>query len=160
MPLFLRQRDLDLFNTMTRDLVEGVIETPVRLYKLSLESMTLDDLYGDSVDKIYYSPVNLYGLIEHTDETRENTEVGIDSNQMIVANFQRDVLRTANVYPEVGDIIEWDNHYYEIDNINENKIIGGIQTQDWNYEIRCFAHLSRKSKIQIEEFRAGGNDIV
>jgi len=158
MPLFLRQRDLDLFNTMTKDLVEDIIETPILLYKLAIGEMQIDDLYGDSLDKTYYSPVQVYGLIEHTDETIDNTEIGVDTNQNITANFQRDSLRTANVYPEVGDIIEWLNHYYEINNINENKIVAGQQDQNYNYTIQCFAHLTRKSKIQIEEFRAGNND--
>lgn len=155
MQLFLRQRDLDLFNTIAQDLVEDIIETPILLYKLAIDSMRSDDLYGDSIEKTYYSPVQVYGLIEHADETIENTEIGVDSNQLITANFQRDVLRTANIYPEIGDIIEWSNHYYEISNINENKVVAGQQDQNYNYTITCFAHLTRKSKIQIEEFRGG-----
>lgn len=155
MQLFLRQRDLDLFNTITQTLVETIVQTPVRLYKLAISSMRSDDLYGDSLDKVYYNPVQVYGLIEHTDESIENTDAGVDSNQQITANFQREILRTANVYPEVGDIIEWLGHYYEVDNINENKIVAGQENQNFNYTIQCFAHLTRKSKMQIEEFRPG-----
>ena len=157
MPLFLRQRDLDLFNTMTQDLVEDVIETPINLYKLSISSMQKDDLYGDSVEKVYYSPVRIYGLIEHESETIENTEAGTDSSQRILANLQREVLRNADIYPEIGDILEWNNSFYEIDNINENQIEAGIhQDQNWNYTIQCFAHMTRRSKVQIERYRDGG----
>jgi hypothetical protein len=157
MPLFLRQRDLDLFNTMTKDLVDDVIEIPIYLYKLAISSMQKDDLYGDSVERVYYAPVKLFGLISHDDESQDNTEVGLDMNQKIVANFQRDVLRTSNVYPELGDILEWNNAYYEIDNINENQLEAGIHTdQSWSYNIECSAHMARRSKIQIEKFRVGG----
>jgi len=155
MQLFGRQRDLDFFNTIAKSLVEDVIETPIFLYKMAVQLMEVDDLYGDSVNKVYYQPIQLYGLIEHSDETVENTEIGIDSGQTIVANFQRDVLRSSDVYPEIGDIIEWADHYYEIDNINENKIVAGQQSQNYNYTIQCYAHLTRQSKIQIEEFRVG-----
>lgn len=157
MSLFLRQRDLDLFNTIAQELVEDIIETPIYLYKLAISSMESDDLYGDSLNKVYYSPVTLHGLIAHNDETTNVDEFGIDTNQTIIANFQRDVLRTSEVYPEIGDILEWNKAYYEIDNINENRLVAGQQDQNFNYTITCNAHLTRKSKIQIEEFR-GGNE--
>lgn len=155
MPLFLRQEDLDLFNTIAQDLVEDVVDTPIYLYKLAVSSMTEDDLYGDSIDKIYYNPVTVYGLIAHDDESTSNEEAGIDTNQNITANFQRDSLRTSNIYPEIGDILEWQQNYYEIHNVNENTLVAGQQDQNYNYTIQCFAHLTRRSKLQIEQFRGG-----
>lgn len=155
MPLFLRQEDLDLFNTIAQDLVEDVVDTPIYLYKLAVSSMTEDDLYGDSIDKIYYNPVTVYGLIAHDDEATTNEEAGIDTNQNITANFQRDSLRTSNIYPEIGDILEWQQNYYEIHNVNENTLVAGQQDQNYNYTIQCFAHLTRRSKLQLEQFRGG-----
>lgn len=155
MPLFLREKDLNLFNTISQGLVEGVVETAVYLYKLAVSSMKEDDLYGDDINKVYYSPVTIYGLIAHDDEVTEYSEVGVDTNQTITANFQRDIIKTANVYPEIGDILEWNKSYYEIHDINENRLIAGNQNQDYNYTFQCKAHLTRKSKIQIEEFRSG-----
>lgn len=155
MPLFLREKDLNLFNTISQGLVEGVVETAVYLYKLAVSSMKEDDLYGDDINKVYYSPVTIYGLIAHDDEVTEYSEVGVDTNQTITANFQRDILKTANIYPEIGDILEWNKSYYEIHDINENRLIAGNQNQDFNYTLQCKAHLTRKSKIQIEEFRSG-----
>lgn len=155
MPLFLRDKDLDLFNTIAQDLIEDIIETPVYLYKLAVSSMEEDDLYGDSLNKVYYNPITIYGLIVHEDESTTNDEAGIDTNQNITANFQRDILRTANIYPETGDIIEWQQNYYEIHNINENTLVAGQQDQNYNYTVQCFAHLTRRSKLQIEQFRGG-----
>ena len=156
MQLFLRQRDLDLFNTITKTLVQTVIETPIYLYKLAVSSMGVDnDLYGDTINKIFYEPVIIYGLIAHDPEKAEYGEMGIDVNQNLVISLQRDVLRTANIYPEIGDIVQWNSQYYEIDNINENTLAAGQQDQNWNYTIQCNAHLTRQSKIQIQEFRTG-----
>lgn len=155
MQLFLRQRDLDLFNTMTQDLIEDIIQTPILLYKLVVSSMPEDDLYGDSLEKVYYQPIEVMGLIEHDAETVEHTDIGIDTGQGIVANFQREILRGKDVYPEIGDVIRWNNNYYEIHNVNENRLAAGQQDQNFNYEIRCFAHLARQSKVLLEEYRAG-----
>jgi len=155
MQLFLRQRDLDLFNTIAHTLVETIIETPIQLYKLAVSSMGDDDLYGDMLNKIYFAPVTLYALIAHDPEIAEYGEMGIDVNQNIVLNFQREILRAQNVYPEIGDIVLWNGQYYEIHNYNENTLAAGQQDQNWNYTIVCNAHMTRKSKIQIQEFRAG-----
>lgn len=155
MSLFLRQRDLDLFNKMTNTLIESVIETPINLYKLSVSSM-VDDLYGDSLSKVYYSPIQVNCLVEHDAEVTEASEVGIDVNQNIVARFQRDTLKTKDIYPEIGDIIEWNNSFYEINDIDENQIIAG--NIEFNYSILCKCSLSRRSKVQIEEFRSGVNN--
>lgn len=154
MSLFLRQRDLDLFNKISNTLIENVVETSVNLYKLSVNSM-IDDLYGDSLNKVYYSPIKINALIEHEAESTEVVEAGVDVNQIISAKFQRNTLREKDIYPEIGDILEWNYSFYEIDDIDENQFIAGNTEQNFNFSIICKCHLTRRSKVQIEEFRSG-----
>ncbi len=157
MSLFLRQRDLDLFNKISNTLIENVVETSINLYKLSVNSM-IDDLYGDSLSKVYFSPIKINCLVEHEAEVTEVNEVGIDVNQNIITRFQRDTLKTKDIYPEIGDIVEWNLSFYEINDIDENQIIAG--NIDFNYSIICKCNLTRRSKVQIEEFRSGVNNNV
>jgi hypothetical protein len=37
--------------------------------------------------------------------------------------ISRDILVRADFYPEVGDIVFWDNEYYEIDNVDCKSIL-------------------------------------
>jgi len=51
--------------------------------------------------------------------------------------------------PEIGDIIGYNNHYYEINNIQETQLIAG--KPGFNTAIICVAHLTRRTSIDIEE---------
>ena len=53
------------------------------------------------------------------------------------------------VVVEVGDIIEWNYAYFEVDTINENKLIGGNVEQ--NFDVVASAHMTRQSKLNIVE---------
>jgi len=59
------------------------------------------------------------------------------------------LLEQVSTYPEVGDIIYYDESYYEIDNVNDTQLVAG-QPQ-YTTSILCNAHLTRRSGIQIEE---------
>ena len=54
-----------------------------------------------------------------------------------------------DVYPEIGDIIKYNENYYEIDNINEVQLIGS--RPEYNHNIICETHLTRRSSLNIEE---------
>ena len=63
--------------------------------------------------------------------------------------FVRKLLQDVDVYPEVGDIILYNQNYYEIDNTNEIQLIAS--RPDYNHNIICETHLTRKSSLNIEE---------
>ena len=54
-----------------------------------------------------------------------------------------------DVYPQVGDIVLWENAYFEISNIVENQYLGGQPEK--NYSLISNAHMSRISKLNIVE---------
>jgi hypothetical protein len=45
-------------------------------------------------------------------------------------SFLKDHLQDANVVPEIGDVIMYNELYYEVDNVNQNQLILG---KDPNY---------------------------
>ncbi len=59
------------------------------------------------------------------------------------------MLQEVNTYPEIGDIIGYNSHYYEINNIQETQLIAG--KPGFNTAIICVAHLTRRTSIDIEE---------
>jgi len=84
------------------------------------------------------------------DNAVPTNEVGtIDVEQITIFAFLRDELSERNIYPEVGDIIEFDSQYYEINNTNETQLVAG-QTL-YNHQILCDCHLMRKVPVQLEK---------
>jgi hypothetical protein len=50
--------------------------------------------------------------------------------------------------PEVGDIIFFNDGYYEITNTNQTQLVG-MQAEN-NFGIECITYLTRRSQLNIE----------
>ena len=80
--------------------------------------------------------------------------------------ISRDILEKAGFYPEVGDIVLWDNEYYELDNVDANQYFVGKNPDTWpngaqhgySVSILCDAHATRQTPLGIKNLRRGGNN--
>jgi len=63
--------------------------------------------------------------------------------------FLRTTLSEAGFYPEIGDIVNWNDFYFEINSVTEPQLIAGHQ--EFKHDIIAVAHRSRMSSLQIEE---------
>jgi hypothetical protein len=147
MARFTLARDIKFFESISRELVDVVIETAVVLYKLVIED-SKTNLYGESLNKTYYQGVQTTAIIERESSTSEYEGFGSDKNQLVEFRFNRFTLEDTGFYPEVGDIIFHNNSYFEIDNVREDQMVGG--QVDNKFSIICSTFMSRRSNIQTE----------
>tara|TARA_Y100000361_G_C11147288_1_gene338828 strand:- start:1404 stop:1871 length:468 start_codon:yes stop_codon:yes gene_type:complete len=148
---FFSDRDVDTFNTINKSLMGKVVGTTCIVYKISSEE-TQTNVYGEStgMGKIYNPGVELDSLIDATDFDWNTDEFGPDAQQTVTFSFLRNnLIDKGNVVIEVGDVIEWNYAYFEVDTINENKLIGGNVEQ--NFDVIASAHMTRQSKLNIVE---------
>ena len=124
MTLFGGARDIILFSYINRELINNIIQQSVGYYKIALDK-TSSNLYGESLTKTYNDPVLVNCLIERTPQTWTESEFGPDVTQDITVRFFRDILVGINLYPEVGDVMLWNENYYEISGIVENQLVVG-----------------------------------
>ena len=106
-------------------------------------------MYGESLNKTYYSPVTLNTIIERDDTSVQYEGFGSDTTQGVQFRFNRFTLEGAGFYPEIGDIIFHNDAYFEIDNVREDQLIGG--RPDEKFSIICSTFMSRRTTIQTEE---------
>lgn len=168
MALFGRQRDINLFTTITRELLGDVITQQIAFYKVKLEE-TVSNIYGEAASgKFYYDPVLFNCLIERSDQEFPEDDLGVDFDWSVNFKFLREDLKDAQVVPEVGDIIMYYNNYYEIDDTNANQYILG-KNPDYgyeenplnpnltlfgaNYSIICKTHIVPADKVEITKER-------
>lgn len=147
MPRFALDRDINFFKSISRELVDAVIETTVVLYKLVIEDVKTN-LYGESLNKSYYQGLECTAVIEREDTGVSYEGFGPDSGQNVEFRFNRFTLEDKGFYPEIGDIIYHNDAYFEIDNVREDQLIGG--RSDEKFSIICSTFMTRRSSIQTE----------
>ena len=148
MARFNLDRDIRFFRDISRELVDSVIRTTVVLYKLIIDESGTN-LYGESLRKTYYQGVETTALIER-EETSVNYEgFGSDQGQNVEFRFNRFTLEENGFYPEIGDIIYHNDAYFEIDNVREDQLIGGLVDEKFSIIVSTF--MTRRSSINTEE---------
>jgi len=132
-------------------------------FKIDLYN-TKSNIYGESLEKWYYPPMEIKCLIERGIVTNTDTEFGVDVNQTITVTVNKTVFETTyNFTPEVGDIITDQEKYYEISSIDRQVVTlpggtggtpvpnaGNTPNQIILYVLS--AYLTRTSRINIVEY--------
>jgi hypothetical protein len=161
MALFGGSRDISLFRHINKELINNIIQQSVGYYKIALNK-TDSNLYGESLIKTYNDPILVNCLIERNAQTWAETEFGTDLTREINVRFLRDILVDINLVPEVGDVVLWQEDYYEISGTVENQFVVGKDpsyayddTTDFGSSISIIvtAQMVRPEKLGISKER-------
>ena len=150
-PFFIPQKDIDLINSMNEELIDEIIGQSVDIYKVNIER-TGENVYGESTTKYYDVGFRVNCLILYNEpDIIHQDGFGPDTNSSIEMYFQRENLASGslNFYPEIGDIVDWNDHYWEINGTTEPQLFAGHPA--YKHQIKTTAHRSRLSSLQIEE---------
>ena len=169
MALFGSGRDANLIRSVNRELINKYIDTEVGFYKLNLEA-TKTNIYDESDDKVYYSVMKINSIILRESRTQQADDFGIDYTRPVTFGFVRDDLKDKNIIIEEGDILEWDNEFYEIDTVGSSQYWGGknpstdlgftegdVNEHGYSVAVKVTAHVTRRNRLNIQEVRSGIN---
>ena len=148
MPKFLVGRDINFFRNVARELVDTVVENTCVLFKINLNE-TRVNIYGEAMNKTWHPGIELYTLIDKEPESARYDGFGADTDQNITFKFDRLLCEERNAYPEIGDVIFFNEGYFEIDNTNEVQMVGGQSYN--NFSVVCETFMVSKSNLNIEE---------
>ena len=124
MALFGGSRDVSLFRSLNKELINDIIQTEIAFYKFALEQ-TKVNVYGEAPGKQYFEPLKIACLINREDQSWSSDNFGSDINQIVNFRFLKDELRDINLVPEIGDLLLFRNNFYEVDSKIENQLILG-----------------------------------
>jgi len=144
MALFGSSRDISVFRYINRELMGDIINQQAAYYKFVLEK-TKTNIYGEAAGNKYFNPPVLFNcLIERNDQAY------------------------PNVFPEIGDIIMYQEGYFEVDTIINNQLfVGkdpdypneanplnpGLANFGWDVSIICKTHYTPADKVNIDRTR-------
>ena len=149
-PFFIPQKEFDLINQMNEELIDEIVGQSVDIYKVNVEN-TDENIYGESTTKYFDVGFRVNCLILYNEPEIIQDEFGPDKNASIEMYFQRENLSSGslNFYPEIGDIVDWNDYYWEINGTTEPQLVAGHP--NYKHQIKATAHRSRLSSLQIEE---------
>jgi hypothetical protein len=166
MSLFGSHNDCNLFLSLNREMINDIMDIQVDIYKVNLIS-TKSNVYDESITNVYNSPVRMNCIIQKDEQNSNYDEFGYNRNQSIRFSFLRDDLILKELYIDIGDIIHWNNIYWELDHIIENQLYAGKRPDTnktigdrwgWDLSIIGVGHMTNRSKINLEQTRSGNNE--
>lgn len=165
MALFGGMRDARFLAAVNAELINAIIDTEIEFFKL-IVGKTASNIYGESQSKSYYDSILIPCLITKETKNAVMDDFGHTYNRTAQFAISRDILERADFYPEVGDIIFWDNEYYELDNVDANQYFAGKNPDTWpngdqygySVSVICDSHATRQTAAQIKNLRRGGNN--
>jgi hypothetical protein len=147
-PFFVPQKEIDFINVVNEELIDEIVGQTVDIYKISVED-TKENMYGESTTKYYDKGFRVNCLIQYNEPEINQDEFGADLNTSIEMYFHRETLKREDFFPEIGDIVDWNGHYFEMNSVTEPQLIAGHQ--NFKHQIKAIAHRARLSSLQIEE---------
>jgi len=160
MALFVTERDRKFLSKVNRELIDSIIESKILYYQLSEQDNTTN-IYGEASVKYFKKSYMIPCIIERGEQEYNYEDGKLDYDITLKVFFLRDYLLDYSIKMEIGNYIKYDNEFFEIDNIIENKyfadknpdtsLIG--DSYGWNVNIKCSCHLIDRSLIQLEEIR-------
>jgi len=162
MALFGTVRDAAMQIGVAQEFVGNVSSQQIGYYKVVLPA-TQPNVYGEALVKSYIGPILLNTLIVRGDFTMVADDFGPDSRRVVDFRFLKVDLEYANVVPETGDIVMYNEIYYEVDNTNENQyFLGkdpqysyseGLQNFGASFSIILSTHLTSPERLGITQQR-------
>jgi hypothetical protein len=144
-------RDLNMINSINGELMGDIIENIIDIFKIS-PSETKTNIYGETAaetGKWYFPAIKISALVERADMATSYDDFGPNRNQDYVFKMREKMMRQLEFYPEIGDIIFFNDRYYEINSVISEQLLGG--QSDKNHSIICNAHYTRYTSLNILE---------
>jgi hypothetical protein len=148
---YFSQRDLNLVNQFNAELMGDIVEVLIQIFKIS-PTETKTNIYGETAaetGKWYMPAIQISSLVERADMTAEYDDFGPSRNQDYVFKMREKMLRQINFYPEIGDVVYFNDRYYEIDNVVQEQLLGG--QPDKSHSIICNGHYTKITSLNVLE---------
>jgi hypothetical protein len=145
--LFLGQKELKFFNSITREVIQKMVEQRIIYYSVSEEHTQSHRVYDESTVKTVFTPVEINALVLYVEPEQSNNDFTIDTVFRLEVYFHIDELQDRRIIPREGDFLKFLDKVYEIEKLTRPQIVYGQIENEVMVKATC--RIARKSQIDI-----------
>ena len=148
---YFSERDIGFINGINDELLGDVIQTEVTIFKANADN-TSTNIYGESkpsVGKTYYAGIQIICLVDKADMVTDADDFGPERKQNIAFKFMEKDLQNVDFFPQTGDLVLFNEMYFEMDEIVQQQFLGGIPEKSFSVIVNT--HYTSLSKVDLVE---------
>lgn len=123
--LFFGPREQHLFNWYNTELLEMVSKQNMIYWAIEVDESDVHDMYGESEKKVSRNPVKFFAWIMLEEPEMITGQFGSDRIRRIEVYAHKDRLTGIGIQPRIGDFLEWDNEFFEIQYVDVPVFVQG-----------------------------------
>lgn len=144
---FITELEFGFIERINKELIQNFVAQTVIYYAISLEHTVSNDLYNESIDKVWFSPIEINARVEFDNPGVTSTSMTLDSIYSLEVFFHTDELEDRNVNPREGDFIEYGQIVFEITSVTKPQLVYGQVNN--KIMTKCVCVPSREGQMQI-----------
>ena len=127
--LFVGDREVTFFQRVATEVMECVTQQKVRYYAIEGNLSETDEFYGESSEKIFRQPIEVYALILYNAPAVSTGKFSSETSYSMKLYIQKfRIEQDMKMTPRMGDFIEFGQKFYEITKVYEPQLIAGLDT--------------------------------
>jgi hypothetical protein len=154
--LFIGQREQNLIADLTKEVIRDIVGQKVYYYSISELKTKNHDVYNESSDKVWDTPLELPALVGSPERGIKSDIFGPEYLARIEIFLHYKDLIDIGVNISVGDFIRYGDTVYEIANVNNLRNIYGHAEQTDGLRLECV----QVRQGQIDPPQVGPSDIA
>lgn len=123
--LFITPKEINFINDVAKEVIKDVIGQKIYLFQISEIKSKVHDVYEESPDKVFETPIELDCLVKYSGQTVTTNRFGSEKLLTIEAYVQARDLLDKGIELLEGDFFSYGSVFYEITKAPNSEIIMG-----------------------------------
>jgi len=123
--LFISQREINFINDIAKEVVKDVIGQKIYYFPISEIKSKVHDIYEESPNKIFDSPIEIECLVKYTAPEVRTNEFGFEKYFTVEAYIQSKDLLDKGIEILEGDFFSYGSVFFEVTQAPSSEIIMG-----------------------------------
>ena len=133
--LFITPKEIDFISDLTKEITKDIIGTKIYYYSVREDISNVHYIYEEAIDKVFDPPVIIDCRVSWTPSEQKSDKFGYETTSKLEVYIHlRDVI-DRNIKLQTGDYMSHGDNFFEITNINDDKIIFGQVEQITGYTL-------------------------